>query len=476
MRRSNSRHPLVAGSRHRPLWIRNPLAILAEGGEGGVLLVDGRIDELVPAGTVPQTLDTGTYDEFDASEHVVLPGLVNVHHHFYQTLTRAYPDALNKALFPWLQSLYPVWAGLDEEMIALSTRLALAELLLSGCTTAADHHYLFTDALENAVDIEVEAARELGIRMTVTRGSMSLGQDDGGLPPQSVVQSGDRIMADSQRVASGFHEAGEGALIQIALAPCSPFSVTREIMRETAALARQLGVRMHTHLAETHDETDFCLAQFGMRPLDYLEDCGWLGNDVWLAHGIHFDDAEVARLGQAGVGIAHCPSSNMLLASGSCRGVELEVAGSPVGIGVDGSASNDCSNMIQEVRQALLLQKLKYGAETVDHHRVLRWATRGSAACLGRGDVGEIAIGKQADLALFKLDEPRFSGAGDPLAALVICGAVRADAVLVGGRWRVRDGDLVDVDLDRLMNDHRQAAQRLRSKADGMSVSSSLRF
>lgn len=466
----------MTGSQPRPLWIRNPLAILAEGAGGGVLIVDGKLAEIVPAGDTPQSVDIGSYDEFDASEHVVLPGLVNVHHHFYQTLTRAYPDALNKALFPWLKTLYPVWAGLDEDMISLSTRLALAELLLSGCTTAADHHYLFTDALEHAVDVEVEAARELGIRMTVTRGSMSLGVDDGGLPPQSVVQGGERIMADSERVASGFHEPGEGAMIQIALAPCSPFSVTREIMQETAALARRLGVRLHTHLAETHDETDFCLTQFGLRPLDYLEDCGWLDSDVWLAHGIHFDDTEIKRLGRAGVGIAHCPSSNMLLASGICRGIELEAAGVPVGVGVDGSASNDCSNMIQEVRQALLLQKLHYGAERVDHHRVLRWATAGSAACLGRDDIGEIAAGKQADLALFRLDEPRFSGAGDPLAALVVCGAVRADAVLVGGRWRVRDGDLVDLDLDRLTNDHRQAAVRLRSKADGMAVSSALRF
>ncbi len=466
----------MAGNRHRPLWISNPLAVLAGGAGGGVLIVDGRIAELVPAGGRPQTLDADACDRFDASEHVVLPGLINVHHHFYQTLTRAYPDALNKTLFPWLQTLYPVWAGLDEEMIALSTRLALAELLLSGCTTAADHHYLFTDALRNAVDIEVEAARELGIRMTVTRGSMSLGQDDGGLPPQTVVQDGDRIMADSERVAFGFHEAGEGAMIQIALAPCSPFSVTREIMRDTAALARRLGVRMHTHLAETHDETEFCLAQFGMRPLDYLEDCGWLDSDVWLAHGIHFDDAEIGRLGRSGVGIAHCPSSNMLHASGVCRGIELEAAGAPVGLGVDGSASNDCSNMIQEVRQALLLQKLHYGADQVDHHRVLRWATAGSATCLGREDIGEIAVGKQADLALFKLDEPRFSGAGDPLAALVICGAVQADAVIVGGEWRVRDGRLRNVDLDQLMEDHGRAAQRLRHRAGNVDVPSALRF
>ena len=452
----------------KPIWIRNPLAILADEAGGGVLVAGGKIVELIGAGSEPQTLADGEYSVFDASAHVVLPGLVNVHHHFYQTLTRAYPDALNKALFPWLQSLYPVWAGLDEEMIAASTRLALAELLLSGCATASDHHYLFTDALANAVDIEVEAAREIGIRMTVTRGSMSLGEDDGGLPPQSVVQSGDRILADCERTVGLFHEPGEGAKVQIALAPCSPFSVTHEIMRETADLARRLGVRLHTHLAETHDETDFCIKLFGKRPLDYLEDCGWLADDVWLAHGIHFDDAEIERLGRARVGIAHCPSSNMLLSSGICRGLDLEAAGAPVGIGVDGSASNDGSNLIQEVRQALLIQKLHYGAEAVDHHRVLRWATQGSAACLGRDDIGAIAVGKQADMALFRLDEPRFSGAGDPLAALVLCGATRADAVMVAGHWRVLDAALCDRDIQELMVRHGKAARALAAKADGI--------
>lgn len=452
----------------KPVWIRNPLAIMAQEAGGGVVVADGRITELVSSGNEPASVVAGGYTVFDASAHVVLPGLVNVHHHFYQTLTRAYPDALNKALFPWLQSLYPVWAGLDEEMIAASTRLALAELLLSGCTTASDHHYLFTDALANAVDIEVEAALELGIRMTVTRGSMSLGEDDGGLPPQSVVQSGDRILADCERTVGLFHEPEAGAMVQIALAPCSPFSVTREIMRDTADLARRLGARLHTHLAETHDETDFCLDLFGMRPLEYLEDCGWLADDVWLAHGIHFDDTEIARLGRAGVGIAHCPSSNMLLSSGICRGLDLEKAGAPVGIGVDGSASNDGSNLIQEVRQALLIQKLHYGAEAVDHNCVLRWATQGSAACLGRNDIGAIAVGMQADMALFRLDEPRFSGAGDPLAALILCGATRADAVMVSGKWRVLDASLCDADIGDLMERHGKAARLLAAKADGI--------
>ncbi len=446
-----------------PIWIRDPLAVLAEGAEGGIVVDGGRIVELVASGAEPATVSQ--YEIFDAGRHVVLPGLVNTHHHFYQTLTRAYRGALNKALFPWLENLYPIWSHLDENMIRLSSELALAELLLSGCTTAADHHYVFTDALDAAMDCQVEAARRIGIRVTLTRGSMSLGREQGGLPPQSVVQGSDRILADSERVIDTYHEPQEGGLIQIALAPCSPFSVTREIMVETANLARIHGVRLHTHLAETADETDFCIEKFGMRPLDYLNDVGWLGNDVWLAHGIHFDDREIERLGAAGVGIAHCPSSNMLLASGSCRAIELDEAGCPVGLGVDGSASNDGSNMIQEVRQALLLQKLHYGAERMDHLRALSWATRGSAACLGRSDIGEIAIGKQADLALFTLDEPRFSGADDPLAALILCGATKADAVMVAGGWRVLNGEIDGVDVAGLQYDHSAASRQLRDKS-----------
>ncbi len=451
---------MSAPDNQRPIWIKQPLAILADGAEEGIVVQDGRIVELVPSGATPASVSN--CEIFDAGRHVVLPGLINTHHHFYQTLTRAYRGALNKALFPWLENLYPIWSHLDENMIRLSSELALAELLMSGCTTAADHHYVFTDALDAAMDCQVDAARRIGIRVTLTRGSMSLGRDQGGLPPQSVVQGSDRILADSERVVNRFHEPGEGGLIQIALAPCSPFSVTREIMVQTADLARQHGVRLHTHLAETADETDFCIEKFGMRPLDYLGDVGWLDSDVWLAHGIHFNDGEIERLAAAGVGIAHCPSSNMLLASGSCRAIELDDAGCPVGLGVDGSASNDGSNMIQEVRQALLLQKLHYGAERMDHGRALKWATRGSAACLGRSDIGEIAVGKQADLALFTLDEPRFSGSDDPLAALILCGATKADAVMVAGNWRVLNGEIDGVDVTELQYNHSAASKRLR--------------
>jgi 8-oxoguanine deaminase len=397
----------------------------------------------------------------DAREHVVLPGLVNTHHHFYQTLTRAVRSALNKELFDWLKALYPVWAGLSEDALDLATRMALSELLLSGCTTAADHHYVFPRGVEHALDVQVAAAHSVGMRVVLTRGSMNLSVEDGGLPPKTVVQTPDTIMGDSERVIARFHERGDGAMVQVALAPCSPFSVTRELMAATAELAAREDVRLHTHLAETEDENRFCEATFGCRPLDYLEEVGWLSNRVWLAHGIHFNDAEIVRLGRAGVGVAHCPSSNMTLASGTCRVLALEQAGAPVGLAVDGSASNDVSNMAQEMRQALLLQRLALGAARVTHFEPLRWATEGSARCLGRSDIGTIAPGKQADLALFKLDEPRFASCEDPLAGLVLCGAHRADRVMVGGRWLVEDGEIVGVDLEALQARHREAARRL---------------
>ena len=400
----------------------------------------------------------------DASEHVVLPGLINTHHHFYQTLTRAYGPALDKELFDWLKTLYPVWAGLTPEYLDVATRLALAELLLSGCTTAADHHYVFPGGLEQSVDIQAGAARDMGVRVTLTRGSMNLSVEDGGLPPVSVVQDGDTILADSARVIDAFHDPAAGAMIRIALAPCSPFSVTREIMMDTAALAADRDVRLHTHLAETEDENAFCRDMFGCRPLDYLEQVGWRNDRTWLAHGIHFTPDEISRLGDAGVGIAHCPGSNMVLASGLCPAVDLERAGAPVGIGVDGSASEDASNLIQEARQALQVQRLRYGASSVSHRDVLRWATAGSARCLGRDDIGTIAVGKQADLAMFRLDEPRFSGAGDPLAALILCGAHRADRVMVGGEWRVIDGEIAGLDIAALMARHRNAARALISQ------------
>ena len=442
-------------------WLKNPLAVFTANtldARGGLVLEGERIVELLVVGQHPALPCDHV---FDAREHVLLPGLINTHHHFYQTLTRAWGPVVNQPLFPWLQTLYPVWARLTPEKLALASKVALTELLLSGCTTAADHHYLFPDGLENAIDIQVECVRELGMRALLTRGSMSLGEADGGLPPQQTVQQGEVILADSQRLIETYHERGDGAQIQIALAPCSPFSVTPQIMSASAELAERLDVRLHTHLAETLDEEAFCLQRFGLRTVDYLDSVGWLGPRTWLAHGIHFNADEIARLGAAKTGISHCPTSNMRLASGICPTLELLASGATVGLGVDGSASNDASNMILEARQALYLQRLRYGAEKITPELVLGWATRGSASLLGRTDIGELAVGKQADLALFKLDELRFSGSHDPVAALLLCGADRADRVMIGGQWRVIDGQVEGLDVLGLIADHRQAAHTL---------------
>ena len=444
------------------IWLKHPLAIFAKNSDSGVVIKGQEIIELVASGKAPLSQIDEVYD---ASDSVVLPGLINTHHHFYQTLTRAYPEALNKELFPWLKSLYKVWAHIQPEMLSVSTELALSELLLSGCTTASDHHYLFPSQLENAIDIQVEQAQKLGVRVVLTRGSMSLGEKDGGLPPQSVVQTKEQILSDSERLIKSYHNTDEGAMTQIALAPCSPFSVTTELMQDTAELAEQYDVRLHTHLAETIDEENFCLGKFGLRTVDYLESVGWLSERTWLAHGIHFNPEEIQKLGKSGVGICHCPSSNMMLASGICRSLELEEAGCTVGLGVDGSASNDGSNMIAELRQGMYLQRLRYGASKITHEHVYDWASTGSAKLLGRNDIGEITTGKQADLALFKLDELRFSGSHDPLAALLLCGAQRADRVMVAGQWRVVDGKIVDKDEAELIHRHSDAAKKLRQLA-----------
>jgi len=440
-------------------WIREPAAVWTGcdlNAPGGVVVEDESIVELV------QDTPHSEVDEvFDASDCVLLPGLINCHHHFYQTLTRALPAALDKELFEWLVSLYPVWANLTEQAIAASTRTALCELLLSGCTTSTDHHYVFPGSCLNAIDIQAEIATELGVRCILTRGSMSLSKKDGGLPPDQVVQDADAILRDSERLIHAFHDPAPGAMMQIALAPCSPFSVTSELMRDSAVLARENGVLLHTHLAETLDEDEFCQQMFGERPLDYLETVGWLDDDVWLAHGIHFDSDEIRRLGERRVAVSHCPSSNMILASGICRVNELRASGCPVGLGVDGSASNDASNMMQEVRQAFLIQRLRYGAAGFSHDDALHLGTTGGASLFRRTDIGEIRPGSQADLALFNLNELRFSGAGDPVAALVLSGAHRAEAVMVNGRWRVRSGELVDVDLFAVMAEQAVAAKRL---------------
>jgi 8-oxoguanine deaminase len=439
------------------VWIKDPLAILAEGAEGGIVVHHGRIAELVTRGGRP----SGEIDQiYDASRHVIIPGLINTHHHFFQTLTRAHPAAINKELFPWLKALYPIWGRhVTPEAFRLATRLALTELLLSGCTCASDHHYLFPPGLDEAMDIQAEEAARLGMRMTLTRGSMNLSEKDGGLPPDSVVQDEDTILADCERVLSRYHDGSEGAMLQVALAPCAPFTVSKRLMVDTVGLAERFNCRLHTHLGETQDENEYCLANFGCRPVDYLEECGWLTDRVWVAHGIHFNDDEVHRLGRHHVGVCHCPTSNMTLASGQCRTRELEAAGSPIGLGVDGSASNDNSNLMESLRHALMINRLTYDAASITHLDVFRWASEGSARCLGRDDLGAIKVGKQADLAFYTLDELRFSGAGDPLAALVLCGAHRADRVMVGGQWLVEHGDPIGIDVAKLRHDHGEAAK-----------------
>lgn len=441
-------------------WIKNPLGIFADNAEGGVVVSGTRIMELVPKGATPGTL----YDEtFDASEHVILPGLINTHHHFYQTLTRAFRPAMNKALFDWLKALYPVWGRMEPVTFRLGSQLAMSELLLSGCTTASDHHYVFPAGLEDAIDIQMDVADELGLRVALCRGSMDLSVENGGLPPKHVTQDIDTILADCERLVGKWHQREDGAMTQVVLAPCSPFSVSGDLMRESAELAEKLDVRLHTHLAETYDENDYCVAQFGVRPLEYVEKLGWMSDRVWFAHGIHFTDDEMKAMGAAGVGVAHCPTSNMIIGSGVCQPKQLEAYGVPVGLACDGAAAADSSNLVQEIRQAFLLQRAMRGVEAVTHADPIRWATEGSAKCLGRNDIGRIAVGKEADFAMFRLDELRFSGYDDPVAALVICGAHQADRVMVAGEWRVVDGAIPGLDLAELRFNHQAAARRVQA-------------
>jgi len=438
------------------IWLKTPHAILAEGAEGGIVIDGALIAELVARGGAP----SAPVDEtFDAGRHVILPGLVNAHHHFYQTLARAHPAGMRLDLVPWLVALYPIWARMDERDLRLSVRVALAELLLSGCTTAADHHNLFPPGLEHSIDIEVEEARAMGVRATITRGAMSFGTKDGGLPPENVVQDDDVVLADCERVAKLFHDPAPGAMTRIAFAPCSPFAVHKPLMPDLAALAEKLDVRLHTHFMQVEDEERFSVEAHGLRPVDFLESVGWLSPRVWLAHAVQFNGQDIARLGAAGVGVCHLAAADMWLAAGICPVADFEAAGAPVGLGVDGSTSNDSSNMMEAVRHSLMLQRLRYGPR-VTPYDALRWATEGGAKCLGRDDIGRIAPGARADLALFKLDAPRFSGAQDPLAALVLCGAHRADRVMVDGVWRVLDGAVVGLDLEGLLAEHRQAARK----------------
>lgn len=431
-------------------------------GTNGIVIKNDKIQAVLGPGESPNIPIDNTVD---CSDKVITPGLINTHHHFYQTLTRAVPGALNKPLFPWLQFLYKIWANLDEEMIALSTRMASLELMLSGATTVGDHHYVFPSGLENAIDIQVGIIKSIGCRAVLTRGSMSLGQSAGGLPPDRVVQSEQVILDDSVRLIDTYHQRNEGAFIQLALAPCSPFSVSRELMEQTAVLAAKKDVLLHTHLAETEDENTFCLREYGMRPLDYLDACGWLRPGTWLAHGIYFNRDEIKRLGQQRIGIAHCPSSNMLLASGICPTIELEQAGCTIALAVDGSASNDCSNMMQEVRQSLLQQRLRYSAAQITAEKVLGWGTKGGAALYQRNDIGELKPGAQADIALWAIDEMRFSGVGDALAGLVTCGAHKVDKLMVAGKWLIENSQHFTDLQQQYISMHSQAAKRLQNLA-----------
>ena len=434
---------------------------------GGSVLVRGGVVEAVgPADSLPRTAD----EVIDARDHLVVPGLVNTHHHMYQSLTRAVRSVQDAELFSWLRGLYPIWSRLTPEMVRVSTKVAMAELLLSGCTTTSDHLYLFPNGVR--LDDSIEAAREMGMRFTATRGSMSVGESAGGLPPDALVEREDAILADTRRVVERWHDARPGAMVQVAVAPCSPFSVSRELMVESARLARALGVRLHTHLAENDHDVAYSRERFGCTPAEYAEELGWLGPDVWHAHCVKLDPAGIARFAATGTGVAHCPSSNMRLASGIAPVVALREAGVPVGLGVDGSASNDGAQMVGEARLAMLLQRVgaalapfgcDVGPSAMTARGALELATRGGAAVLGRGDIGHLAPGMRADLALFDLRSPGFAGGAphDPLGSLLLCAPAQAAFTIVEGRVRVREGRLAGLELPPLLETHDRLAREI---------------
>jgi 8-oxoguanine deaminase len=427
----------------------------AELAEGGLYAVDGMITQVGPSALLPAEADT----VIDATGMLIMPGMVNTHHHFCQSLTRCMAQEQN--LFGWLTTLYPIWANLTPAAVRVATQTALAELLLSGCTTTSDHTYLWPNGTR--LDDQIEAAQVLGVRFHAARGSMSLGQSQGGLPPDHVVETEAHILADSQRLIEQYHDARPGALLRIVLAPCSPFSVSLDLMRESIALARSYGVHSHTHLAETLDEERYCLERFGRRPVELIEDLGWVGPDVWHAHVVHPSPGEVGRLGATRTGVAHCPCSNMRLASGIAPLGALRRAGARVGLGVDGSASNDGAHMLGEARQAMLLQRVQGDPAALSAREALWLATRGGAATLGRDDLGQLAPGMCADLIGYRLDQIAFAGGAvhDPLAALVFCAPPPVDLSIVHGRVLVRDRELQGLDLPALVSRHNQIARAL---------------
>jgi cytosine/adenosine deaminase-related metal-dependent hydrolase len=421
-----------AGTEHRHGWIRIEDGLVAEVGSG-----------VAPAGAE------------DLGGAVVTPGFVNTHHHLYQTLTRA--RAQQADLFTWLKTLYPRWARIDDEMEYAAARCGLAELALSGCTTVFDHHYVFPRGVSGLVEAEVRAAQELGVRLVASRGSMDLGESDGGLPPDSLVEDIDAILADTERL----HALADGALVQVAVAPCSPFSVTTRLMEESAALARRLGLQLHTHLAETVEEDAYCRELYGCTPVEYLERVGWLADDVWCAHCVHLSGTDVETFARAGVGVAHCPTSNLRLGAGVAPVRAMLDAGVRVGLGVDGSASNERSDIFVDVKNALLVARGRSGPAALTARDALRIATRGGAEVLRRDDIGRLAPGKRADLAVWRTDGLEFGGAEDLVCNLVVSGPHRVDRLIVGGRDVVRDGSLVNAREDEIAREHRTQAARL---------------
>ena len=434
--------------------------------DGGLFIEDGFIKDVGTTASLSSDAD----EMLDLTGHVVLPGLVNTHHHFYQTLTRAVPAAQDANLFNWLKTLYPIWAGLTPDDISTSTQTALAELALSGSTTASDHLYLYPNG--SRLDDEIAAASEIGLRIHASRGSMSLGESKGGLPPDSVVDDEDSILKDSQRLIQKYHDPKPGSMVQIVLAPCSPFSVTTDLMKQSARLAREYGVHLHTHLAETEDEEQFCLQQFGHRPVRYMQEVDWVGDDVWFAHAVWVNDEEIQVFARHNCGVAHCPTSNMRLASGIAPIKQYRQAGVNVGLGVDGSASNDGSHLLAEVRNAMLLSRVKEGItgyslsddpnrKLMTAREALYFGTRGGAAVLGRKDIGSLESGKCADFFAVNLNRIEYAGMHDPVSAVVFGQPVRVDYTVVGGKFVVKEGQLITVDEQKLIEKHNKAAKRL---------------
>ena len=435
--------------------------------EGGLFIRDGFIEQVGPTSDLPREAD----EVIDLTGHIILPGFVNTHHHFYQTLTRAVPAAQDANLFNWLKTLYPLWARLTAEDIFISAQTAATELALSGCTTASDHLYLFPNG--SRLDDEIDAVREIGIRLHASRGSMSLGESSGGLPPDSVVDDEDTILKDSQRLIQRYHDPEPGSFLQIVLAPCSPFSVTEQLMKSSAELARQYGVHLHTHLAETEDEQEFCMQRFGHRPVGYMQQVGWVGDDVWFAHAVYVNPDETKVFAKTGCGVAHCPSSNMRLASGIAPIMEYLAAGINVGIGVDGSASNDGSHLLAEARLAMLLARLKEGItgfslsndpnrKLMTARQALWLATRGGAAVLGRKDIGSLEPGKCGDFLAINLNRLEYAGAlHDPVAAVIFAQPVNVDYLGVGGKMIIENGRITTVDQQVLVRNHNEHAGKL---------------